>query len=182
MPKIYTKTGDAGETSLLGKRVEKNCAEVVALGEVDELNAALGVLISLLENFKAVEKKLVNIQHNLFIIGSNIAAVDMALSNLPKLKKSAVLDLENWIDEMHEDLPPLRDFILPGGSASAAQSFFARAVCRRAERAVIFVKKDYPAIDKTIGQYLNRLSDALFVLARWLNKKSSHDDIIWRKK
>lgn len=183
MPKIYTKTGDAGETSLLGKRVGKNCAEVKALGEIDELNAALGILLSSLgAEHELVKAKIADIQHNLFVIGSNIAALGMELPNLPSLEKFAVADLENYIDQMHEELPPLRDFILPGGSAAAAQSFFARAVCRRAERAFVNVQKDYPKIDKIIGQYLNRLSDALFVLARWLNKKSHHNDIIWRKK
>ena len=185
MSKIYTKTGDTGETSLLGKRVEKSCLEVVALGEVDELNASLGVLVSqldsrLLGNDKVVER-LISIQHNLFIVGSNIASVDMELGKVPKLKDSDPMDLENWIDEMEKDLEPLKNFILPGGCQASAQSFFARSVCRRAERVFISVKKQYPNIDKNIGQYLNRLSDVLFVLARYLNKKNNHVDVIWKK-
>lgn len=178
---IYTKTGDAGETSLLGKRLEKSCIEVVALGEVDELNASIGILISLLQEEKVIEKKLINIQHNLFVIGAQIAALGMQIGEAPQLKESDVMDLENWIDEMHKDLLPLKNFILPGGCLVGAQSFYARAVCRRAERVFISVKKQYPDIDQYIGQYLNRLSDGLFVLARWLNKKSNHEDIIWKK-
>ncbi len=181
MSKIYTKTGDSGETSLLGKRVEKSCLEVTALGEVDELNASLGVLISLLENFDEVKKKLIKVQHNLFVIGSNIAAADMEIGEVPKLKDTDARDLENWIDEMEKDLEPLHNFILPGGCKASAVSFLARAVCRRAERVFISVKKQYPGIDKNIGQYLNRLSDVLFVLARWLNKKSDFEDVSWEK-
>ena len=181
MSKIYTKTGDGGETSLLGKRVEKNCLEVVALGEVDELNASVGVLVSLLDSENDVKKKLIDVQHNLFVVGANIASIDMELGMVPSLKDSAIIDLENWIDEMENDLEPLHNFILPGGSVSSAQSFFARAICRRAEQVFITVKKQYPSIDKHIGQYLNRLSDVLFVLGRWLNKKNNHEDVIWKK-
>ena len=100
MSKIYTKTGDGGETSLLGKRVEKNCLEVVALGEVDELNASVGVLVSLLDSENDVKKKLIDVQHNLFVVGANIASIDMELGMVPSLKDSAIIDLENWIDEM----------------------------------------------------------------------------------
>jgi len=195
MPKIYTKTGDSGETSLLGKRVEKSCLEIVALGEVDELNASIGVLISFLGchserpegasesrcRYDKIIKKLINVQHNLFVIGSNIAAVDLEIGQVPKLKNKDSVDLENWIDEMEKDLEPLHNFILPGGCQASAQSFFARAVCRRAERVFISVKKQYPDIDQNIGKYLNRLSDVLFVLARWLNKENGCKDTVWKK-
>lgn len=180
MTKIYTKTGDEGETSLLGnKRVKKCCLEIDGIGEIDELNAMLGVLVSELKNseFQNVIKKIAQIQRNLFVIGSNVAALEAELDKVPKLKEQAVLDLENWIDKMEKDLKPLHNFILPGGSRAAAQCFLARAVCRRAERVFISVKKDHPRIGQYIGQYLNRLSDALFVLARWLNK----EDVVWKK-
>lgn len=181
MPKIYTKTGDKGQTSLLGKRLEKSCVEVVALGEVDELNAIIGILVSVSADFEEVKEKLINIQHNLFVIGANIAAVEMKIGSVPQLKDAEVSILENWIDEMEQDLQPLHDFILPGGSSMSAFSFSARAVCRRAERVFVSVQKKYPDIPENIGQYLNRLSDVLFVLARWFNKKNNHADVIWKK-
>ncbi|MDP2692573.1 MAG: cob(I)yrinic acid a,c-diamide adenosyltransferase [bacterium] len=181
MSRIYTKTGDKGETSLLGKRVEKSCLEVMALGEIDELNASLGILIASFDGFEDVTERLTNVQHNLFVIGAQIAAVDMEIGKVPKLKDSDPMDLENWIDEMEGDLEPLHNFILPGGCVPASLSFFARAVCRRAERVFVSIVKSYPNIDKNIGQYLNRLSDTLFVLARWLNKEEDCQDVIWKK-
>jgi cob(I)alamin adenosyltransferase len=137
--KIYTKTGDKGETSLLGgKRVKKNCIEIDAIGEVDELNAFIGILIASLPiGFENVSNNLSQIQHRLFVVGSNIASVQMQLDTIPKLHDSDVEFLENWIDEMEKDLKPLAQFILPSGQVAAVNSFFARAICRRAERRVV---------------------------------------------
>ena len=177
--KIYTKTGDKGETSLLGgKRVKKNCLEIDAIGEVDELNACIGVLIASCENRM---EQLIFIQHRLFTVGSNIADVQMQLGSVPKVRPSDVQALEDWIDGMEKDLKPLTQFILPGGHPAAAQAFYVRAICRRAERRVVLLREQYPDLDPMIQQYLNRLSDAFFVLGRWLNAQAGVGDVVWEK-
>ncbi|MBT4120425.1 MAG: cob(I)yrinic acid a,c-diamide adenosyltransferase [Candidatus Magasanikbacteria bacterium] len=177
--KIYTKTGDKGETSMLGgKRISKSCLEMEAIGEVDELNAGLGVLIAELDS--EVGEKLVQVQHKLFVIGSNLAGLQTDLDSLPKLKKEDVEYLENWIDEMNKDLPELNNFILPGGCEGAALSYQSRTVCRRAERVMIGLSEKYE-VDDLIKQYLNRLSDLLFVLGRWLNKQEGVKEESWVK-
>ncbi|MFA7245044.1 MAG: cob(I)yrinic acid a,c-diamide adenosyltransferase [Candidatus Magasanikbacteria bacterium] len=180
--KIYTKTGDKGETSLLGgKRVFKNCVEIEAIGEVDELNSFLGMLLSSLENnFKKEKLFLQKIQNNLFNIGSALAAVQTDLVKIPQINKSATNSLEKAIDQMEKELPKLTQFILPGGHTSASLAFQTRAVCRRAERIIIKLNEHY-VINKNILSYINRLSDYLFVLARYLNKKENVAEITWKK-
>lgn len=180
--KIYTKTGDKGETSLLGgKRVSKNCIEMQAIGEVDELNAYIGVVISLLPNeFTGEKEKLTRAQHKLFNIGSNLAAVQTDLISVPKLLPQDIAALENWIDEMTAELEPLTQFILPGGSVAASECFYARAVCRRAEREMVGLSLHYE-LDPLLIQYVNRLNDALFVLGRWINKQQHIADVKWEK-
>ena len=182
---IYTKTGDTGETSLIGnKRVKKNCLEIDAIGDIDETNALMGVLITSMYDQKdagGVRKKLIDVQHALFVIGSNVAAVQMNLGKMPQIKKEDVLGLEQWIDDMEKDLHPLTQFILPGGTVSAAQAFLVRALCRRAERRYVELVASYPELNPLVGQYLNRLSDVLFVLGRWLNKKDAVEDVVWKK-
>ncbi len=184
MPKIYTKTGDAGETSLLGgKRVSKSCIEMGAIGEVDELNTAVGLIIAELDSDKFAEEKtkLTNIQHLLFNLGGMIAAVQTDLISVPKVTMHHITELEQWIDEMETMLTPLTQFILPGGHHAAGRSFMARAICRRAERSVVMLKQRYEDLDPTIQQFLNRLSDALFVLGRLINKKYGVEDVVWKK-
>ena len=180
MRKIYTKTGDKGETSLLGgKRVKKCCLEMEAIGEIDELNSLLGMLIEeIREDFKKEAKKLLEVQKCLFVIGSRLAAVQMPKSNrkLTHLQTYSLTNLEKWIDAMEKDLPVLKNFIIPGGCEEAALSFYIRAVCRRAERQVIKLSEKN-AVDSATKQYLNRLSDLLFVLGRWFNKKSCTKEI-----
>lgn len=182
MSKIYTKTGDKGETSLFGgKRVMKSCLEMEAIGEVDEFNAFLGILIEEIEDDFMVEKnKLINIQSCLFVVGSNLAAVQSNIKNVPKLKSLEIKKLEKWIDKMESELPKLTNFILPNGKEGATYSFYARAICRRAERQVIALSQKYE-IDQNILKYLNRLSDLLFVLARWINFKSGVRETKWTK-
>lgn len=187
MSKIYTKTGDKGQTALLGgKRVMKNCLEMEAIGEVDELNAFLGILIEEIhgdtedKEITEVEKKLIKVQNQLFVVGSQLAGVQVDLKNIPKIKSSDVKALENWIDRMQKDLPKLNNFILPGGSEESALCFYARTICRRAERRVIGLSENYK-ISVTLKKYLNRLSDFLFVLGRWINKKEEIEDTVWRK-
>jgi cob(I)alamin adenosyltransferase len=182
--KIYTKTGDKGETSLIGGvRVKKHCIEIDAIGEVDELNASVGVLVAGLsdDRFASARGHLLQVQHRLFTLGSNIADVQMKLGSVPKLAESDVAILEGWIDAMEAELPRLTQFILPGGHPAAAQAFFARAVCRRAERRVVELRERHPGLDPLIQQYLNRLSDALFVLGRWMNKEHGVADVAWEK-
>lgn len=182
MSKIYTKTGDSGETSLLGKRVKKDCLEIGTLGDIDELNASLGVLGSMIESnsLKKIKQQIIDIQSNLFIVGSNVAALDIEIKNIPKLEEENIVNLENWIDEMEKDLEPLHNFILPNGNVAVAQSFLVRAVCRRAERHFVTLSGKYAALNPSIKKYLNRLSDYLFVLARFLNKKSKIKEVVWK--
>lgn len=178
--KIYTKTGDTGETALLGgKRVSKSCIEMHAIGEVDELNGALGVLSAQLVDIR-IQSKIQRAQHVLFNLGANLAAAQTDLVQVPKVTDAQVGELEQWIDAMEAELPPLTQFILPGGSRAAAQSFFARAVCRRAERQVVWFGENV-RLDQNLQKYLNRLSDALFVLGRFLNKQADHPEIFWEK-
>lgn len=181
--KIYTKTGDTGDTSLLGgKRVKKNCIEMHAIGEVDELNASIGILVSLLEvdGFDDVRSHLIKVQHRLFTIGANLAAVQTDLVNVPQLKGDDVVELEQWIDAMEAQLPQLTQFILPGGTQAAAQSFFVRAICRRAERAVVELSETH-SFSPLLQKYLNRLSDVLFVLGRWINAQQGVEEERWEK-
>ena len=178
--KIYTKTGDLGETSLLGgKRVKKSCIEMMAIGEVDELNSALGVLLTDLFDPDGVVK-LKKIQNNLFVVGGQLAAVQTELVKVPELPESAVGELEQWIDAMSAGIPELTQFILPGGTVAAAQSFLARAICRRAERQVVGLAAEHDNL-VVVQQYLNRLSDALFVLARYLNVEAGEKEVFWEK-
>lgn len=203
MPKIYTKTGDTGETSLLGgKRVSKSCVEIDAIGEVDELNAQIGVLVATLASLTkpppplpplagstsppsqggdSMANCLSDIQHLLFNIGGMIAAVQTELVNVPRITEQQIAELEKWIDEMETALPPLTQFILPGGTPAAAQSFLARAVCRRAERSVVALRETHPNLDPLVQKYLNRLSDALFAFGQYINMTSGVTDTVWKK-
>lgn len=152
-----------------------------AIGEVDELNAYVGVVISLMPTQFITEKeKLTRVQHKLFNVGANLAAVQTDLISVPKLLPQDIAGLEHWIDEMTAELEPLTQFILPGGSHIAAECFYARAICRRAERELVGLGLHYE-LDPLLAQYLNRLSDALFVLGRWMNKKQNILDVNWEK-
>lgn len=177
--KIYTKTGDLGETSLLGgTRVSKSNERVEAYGTLDELNSFLGLLrdqsISL-----HYQKVLLRIQENIFVAEARIAA-DPGLEHksLPVLKEEEILFLENEIDEMNKSLAELTHFILPGGYAPSSLCHVSRTVCRRAERAVIRLTKT-SGPEEIIIRYLNRLSDYLFVLARKTAKDAGADETLW---
>lgn len=175
--KIYTKTGDYDETSLLGgKRVKKSCLEMEAIGEVDELNSWLGILIEEIEDkFKKEARKLEEIQRCLFSIGVYLAGLQMSPDsakkfdrNLTEIKRK-LKGLEKWIDEMEKTLPKLKHFIAYEGTEEAVKAFYARAICRRAERAVLRLSEKHTVLP-VIKEYMNRLSDVLFVLGRWFNK------------
>jgi len=182
--KIYTKTGDAGETGLFGGgRVPKDDPRVRAYGEVDEANAAIGFAASL--EPQDFESSLIQtIQRDLFTIGAELAAPDPA--KLAKalarsgttVNASDVGALEDVIDNHEAKLLPLKNFILPGGTPKAAAFHLARTVCRRAERSVVALARDQK-INASIIHYLNRLSDLLFVLARAVNAQAGRPDITW---
>jgi cob(I)alamin adenosyltransferase len=177
--KIYTKTGDLGETSLLGgTRVPKSHDRVDAYGTIDELNSFLGLLRDqpIAEHYKQV---LLRIQENLFVAEARVAA-DPGLehTSLPVLQQEEILLLENEIDEMNRSLKELTHFILPGGYAPASLCHVSRTVCRRAERALIRLSATTPP-EEIIIRYLNRLSDYLFVLARKTGHDAGADETLW---
>ncbi|MFA7228120.1 MAG: cob(I)yrinic acid a,c-diamide adenosyltransferase [Melioribacteraceae bacterium] len=181
--KIYTKTGDKGETSLFGgKRVWKDDLRIRAYGTVDELNAILGITITELLSAE-IKEILAALQNDLFCVGSDLASpVEKENRNfaIPRIEPESVQRLEILIDKYDSQLPQLKNFILPGGLKGAALLHNARTVCRRAEREVVTLSKT-ESINAQIEVYLNRLSDLLFVFARFENFSSNHSDIEWKK-
>ena len=178
--KIYTRTGDDGTTGLIGgRRVRKSDLRIECYGTVDELNAAVGVAVAAAPQSMAAQLRAV--QNDLFVIGSHLAApADSAPTSvvLPPLDEAAATRLESEIDAAEAELPPLRNFILPGGSEASARLHFARTVCRRAERLVVAMSEERP-VPAAIILYLNRLSDWLFVMARHANRQDRVEDIGW---
>lgn len=179
--KIYTKTGDQGTTGLFGgPRVGKDDPRICSYGTIDELNAVLGMtrnvpLSSQHDTF------LQCIQVELFAIGAELATPNPEMHGVKWSSSSAVARMEQWIDQLEEELEPLRNFILPGGSPSAAHLHFARTVCRRAEREVVALSRDPRISDLSdIIIYLNRLSDLLFVMARSANHRLGVSDVLWQ--
>ena len=174
LSKITTRTGDAGETGLGdGKRVPKDHPRVVALGEVDELNSVLGLVLAE-ELPPEVRATLTEVQQHLLDLGGELSIPGHAL-----LKPERVEFLEAQTQKSNQHLPALREFILPGGTRAAAAAHLARTVCRRAERSVVALARKDKVTDPA-RQYLNRLSDLLFVLARVLNRAGGVDDAQWR--
>ena len=175
LSKIYTRTGDAGTTGLGdGSRTGKDSLRISALGDVDECNSVLGLLLceALPDD---VRELLLGVQHDLFDLGGELCVPGASF-----LAATQPARLEQAIDRYNADLAPLKEFILPGGSRAAALAHLARTVCRRAERAVVALAAAEPVSD-TARQYLNRLSDLLFVLARHLNKAMGGQDVLWQK-
>jgi len=181
--KIYTKTGDSGETSLLGgKRVWKDNLRIQTCGTIDELNSILGISISEITNME-LKETLQGIQNDLFIIGSDTALPIENVNNkisIQRIMESHSEKLESIIDKYDVQLPDLKNFILPGGTKGSSILHFARSVCRRAERNVVSLSQ-IEKINPYIEKYLNRLSDLLFVLARFENFSNGESDIIWQK-
>jgi cob(I)alamin adenosyltransferase len=177
--KIYTRTGDTGETSLFdGTRVRKDDARVDAYGEVDELNAWLGVARGTLDE-PTLDAALIQIQKDLFALGAQLA--DPAEKIARRVTKATVGDadvarLEQLIDQLDAQLPPLRKFILPGGSPAGSALHVARTICRRAERRLVSLQ---PAVDPVLLRYVNRLADLLFVIARAANQRAGSSEIEW---
>jgi len=178
--KIYTRTGDAGDTSLFdGTRVPKSNPRVDAYGDVDELSAVVGVARSATDH-PDIAARLEIIQRDLFALGSRLADPSARIAGRVTkviLGADEVKRLEDWIDEYEERLPPLRRFILPGGNGAGAMLHVARTVCRRAERRIVSLGPG--AVDPLLLVYLNRLSDFLFVLARAVNQGSGQPEVEW---
>ena len=175
LSKITTRTGDGGETGLGdGSRVRKDNPRVVALGEIDELNSAIGVLAA--ESLpQRIRELLEGIQHDLFDLGG-----DVSIPGRTTVTAGQVGRLETLLEELNAGLPPLKEFILPGGTRAAGLAHLARAVCRRAERSLVALSSSEKVADD--GRiYLNRLSDLLFVLGRVINRESGRSDLLWEQ-
>ena len=182
LSKIYTRTGDSGTTGLGdGSRVAKDDLRIIALGDFDELNSCIGILraqitISSIEDKAAWDKSLSLIQHWLFDLGGEVC-----IPNYNMVLPVAVEFLENEIDRMNEDLPMLKDFILPAGTLACSYAHQARSVCRRAERSLMTVHSRDQNIQATSLQLLNRLSDWLFVASRTLQRAEGGSEVLWQK-
>lgn len=187
--KVYTRTGDAGQTRLAGgQQVWKDCLRVEAYGTVDELNASVGLVRAM--NAEAVtgsaastqlEEDLRWVQNKLFDVGSILAtAPGQTFKNMPTVTAQDVTKLERMIDRCQKDLAPLKEFILPGGGKVSATLHQARTICRRAERICIRLTREEP-VAAELNKYLNRLSDALFVLARWVAKTQGEPEFLWQR-
>ncbi len=176
LSKIYTRTGDNGTTGLGdGTRVAKDSLRVDAMGDVDELNSVIGLLLT--ESVPDILVDLLtHIQHDLFNLGGEICIPDYII-----LEQATIDNLEEAIDTLNEQLAPLKEFILPGGTKAAAYCHLARTVCRRAERKLITLARDEKVTAISL-KYLNRLSDLLFVLCRIINKKAGVADVLWQNK
>lgn len=176
LTRIYTRTGDAGTTGLGdGTRVPKDSQRIEAIGAVDELNSSLGVLLAepIDDTIRAL---LTGIQHDLFDLGG-----ELSIPGHTAIGEAHVKAIEAALDGCNADLPPLKDFILPGGSRAAALCHVARTVCRRAERRTVTLAQADPGLSPLCQRYLNRLSDLLFVLCRVFNRHAGVPDVLWRK-
>ena len=187
--KVYTRTGDAGKTRLAGgQQVWKDDLRVEAYGAVDELNAALGLArvfnaeqMGVSEEAETIDQELRWIQNKLFDVGGILAtAPGQTLKNMPQISAKEVTRLERVIDRCQKDLAPLKEFILPGGGKVSGLLHQARTVCRRAERVCVSLSRQ-EAVDPPLIKFLNRLSDALFVLARWVAKTQGEPEFLWER-
>ena len=178
LTRIYTRTGDQGDTRLGDMSlVRKDNLRVAAYGEVDELNAVLGV-VRLQELPEGWDERLGQVQNDLFDLGADLAVPMTAEGSHLRIAPERVTGLETWCDEVNDTLGPLDSFVLPGGTAAAAHLHVARTVCRRAERAVVMLA-DHEEIGVNVIAYLNRLSDLFFILARGSNHAVGRPDVLW---
>lgn len=184
--KIYTRTGDRGDTTLLGgERVRKTDVRVEAFGAVDELNASLGLALARDEDRLIDHALLRAVQDDLFAIGARLAAADPEAAarkgTIPAFgTERRVSELEAWIDSLDTELEALTTFILPGGTELGAQVHVCRTICRRAERAIARLSEEQPELDQAVLPYMNRLSDLLFTLARSCNARAGRPETPWR--
>ena len=184
--KVYTKTGDGGSTGLVGgERVKKNHVRIEAYGSVDEMNSSLGIARCFLREGEDPEKErldgmLHQIQNDLFNLGADLATPPAKRwAGMVRTSDEDIARLETWIDELNDALPPLREFILPGGRAGSAFLHQARTQCRRCERRVISLLDEEPEMEDDAMRYLNRLSDYLFVLGRY-TERDQHNEQLWK--
>jgi cob(I)alamin adenosyltransferase len=176
--RIYTRKGDSGETDLLGGiRVPKDHVRINAYGNVDELNAQLGLFRAVIEE-ATIDSLLAEIQTRLFEAGAELAGPDRTGATGRTIRSEDVDSLEKAIDRLESALPPLTHFVLPGGTDAACHAHVARCVCRRAERSVVRLLRSEPS-ETVVLRYLNRLSDLLFVLSRWANQQAGVPDVTW---
>ena len=187
--KVYTKTGDAGQTRLAGgQQVWKDSLRVEAYGTVDELNAAVGVVrvfnadgVAAPESAAKLEAELRWVQNKLFDVGGILATMPgQTLKNMPQVTEQDVTRLEQLMDACDEELEPLKEFILPGGGQVSGLLHQARTICRRAERVCVSLARE-ETVDPVMVKFLNRLSDALFVLARWVAKTQGEPEFLWQR-
>ena len=181
LSKIYTKTGDAGQTGLGdGSRIEKTHPRIVAIGAIDELNSAIGMTIEEILTEESIElvslsNMLRDLQHRIFDLGGELSIPGFAI-----IKSEHVNKIENYLDKLNEGLEPLENFILPGGSRLIAVCHMARAICRRAERETVALSQTEKVNEESL-KFLNRLSDLLFVAARSAAGKSGKEEVLWRQ-
>lgn len=182
--KIYTGAGDKGTTSLVnGEKVNKSHLRLDCYGSVDELNSYIGLVINHLQphGFDGIYMFLTKIQNQLFNIGSQLACRDQEmLKKLPGITEQQIKDIEQEIDTLEKDLPPLKEFILPGGSDLACHAHITRTLCRRVERHCCKLAEN-ETIPEVIIPYLNRLSDYFYMLARYFNRALGHQEVTWKK-
>lgn len=181
--KIYTKTGDKGDTGLIdGSRISKSDLRIIAYGEVDEANSHIGLIISNIEKnsiFDDVKKILLNVQQDLFVLGAELANPKTLKDDNMLVKREMISTIEKYIDNFDSELAPLSNFILPGGSVESSLLHICRTVVRRAETSAVALAKEQK-INQEILTYLNRISDLFFVLARVTNKRQKRNDIPWK--
>ena len=176
--KIYTKTGDKGETGLMGgKRLGKDSLRIAAYGDVDELNAILGICRAL-NREPHIETMLHHLQRELFELGADLSTPHSEKHQVPRVREDQVQQLERWIDEIDAQLKPLKNFILPGGGLTAAHLHLARTVCRRTERLIVALAR-LEEIGAEVVKYVNRLSDLLFMMARFSNQLEKTAEERW---
>jgi cob(I)alamin adenosyltransferase len=187
--RVYTRTGDDGQTGLVGgKRVAKDDLRIACYGDVDELNSVLGVVRSMLaaapyegtSHAARIDAVLAFVQQELFDVGSELATPpESEYEGMIRVGAESIARLEGWMDELSADLPDLKSFVLPGGGTAAAMLHVARTVCRRSERVVTTLVRSGAAASNT-ARYLNRLSDLLFVQSRWIAIASGHAEVLWQ--
>jgi cob(I)alamin adenosyltransferase len=181
--KIYTKTGDKGDTGLIdGSRISKSDLRIIAYGEVDEANSHIGLIISNIEKnsiFDDVKKILLDVQQDLFVLGAELANPNTLKDDNMLVKREMSSTIEKYIDNFESELAPISNFILPGGSIESSLLHICRTVVRRAETSAVALAKEQK-INQEILTYLNRISDLFFVLARVTNKRQKRNDIPWK--
>lgn len=179
LSKIITRTGDAGTTGLGdGSRIAKTSLRIAAIGEVDELNSALGVLLAEPDLPAAAREALLGVQHDLFDLGGELCIPNAEVIGTPHVER-----LETLAEAFNADLPRLKEFILPGGSRPAALAHLARTICRRVERSIVKLGEEEGAnVHEAPRRYINRLSDLLFILGRFLNRAAGGEDVLWHSR